>query len=63
MFLWCDIPTVPLEYIIRQECGLSMHSLTAVIINDSYMFQVQSSRHKAVYVRSGKGNHIPAVYI
>jgi len=27
------------------------------------MFQLQSSHHQAVYVRSIKGNHIPVVYI
>jgi len=40
-----------------------MHNFTAVIINVSYMFQLQSSYHQAVYVRSTKGNHIPVVYI
>jgi len=27
------------------------------------MFQLKRSHHQAVYVRSIKGNHIPAVYI
>ena len=29
----------------------------------SYMFPLQISHHQAIYVRSIKGNHIPAVYI
>jgi len=59
--LRCDISIVPPEYIIRAET----HSFNVEIINDSYMFQLQSSPHRAVYVRSTTGNHIslPAVYI
>ena len=63
IFVWCDIPTVPLEYITSKEIGLSMHSSTVPITNGSYMFQLQSSHHQAIYVRSIKGNYIPAVYI
>jgi len=40
-----------------------MPIFTAVIINGSYKFQLQSSHHQAVYVRSLAENHIPAVYI
>jgi hypothetical protein len=40
-----------------------MPKFTAVIINGSYKFQLQRSHHQVVYVRSTKGNHIPAVYI
>jgi len=38
-----------------------MHNFNVAIINGSYMFQLQSSLHQAAYVRSTKGNHIPAV--
>ena len=34
-----------------------------VIINGQYIFQLQSSHHQAVCVRSKKGNHIPVVYM
>jgi len=40
-----------------------MYNFTVAIINGSYMFQLHSSNHQAVYVRSIKGNHIPVVYI
>jgi len=40
-----------------------MHNFTVEVRNGSYMFQLQSSHHQAIYVRSIKGNHIPAVYI
>jgi hypothetical protein len=40
-----------------------MHNCTVAIINGSYMFQLKSSHHQAVYVRSIKGSHIPVVYI
>jgi len=41
-----------------------MDSFTVAIINGSYMFQLQSSQYRAVYVTSIiKGNHIPVVYI
>ena len=61
-FLWCEIPIVHLEYIIREETCPSMHYFTGEIRNDSYMFQLQSS-HQTVCMRSIKGNHIPVVYI
>jgi len=40
-----------------------MHNCNVAIINGSYRFQLQSSRHQAVYVSLIKGNHIPVVYI
>jgi len=40
-----------------------MHNFTVAIISGSYMFQLHSSHHQAVYVRFTKPNHIPAVYI
>ena len=40
-----------------------MHNFTVEARNGSYMFQLKSSHHQAVYVRSTKGNDIPAVYI
>jgi hypothetical protein len=40
-----------------------MNYFTVAIINGSYMFQLQSSHHQAVYVRRIKGNFIPVVYI
>jgi len=40
-----------------------MHNCTVVIINGHYIFQLQSSHHQAVYVRSKKGNHTPVVYM
>jgi len=40
-----------------------MYYVTVVNINGSYIFQLQSSHQQAVYVRSIKGKHIPAVYI
>jgi len=40
-----------------------MYIFTVAVINGSYMFQLQSSHHQAVYVRSIKGYHISAVYI
>ena len=40
-----------------------MHNFTVAIKNSSYMFQLQSSHHQALYVRSIKGNFIPVVYI
>jgi hypothetical protein len=36
-----------------------MNSFTVAAINGSYTFQLQSSHHQAVYVRSIKGNIIP----
>jgi hypothetical protein len=62
IFLWCEIPTVPEGYIIREKICLSMHNFTVEIRNGSYMFQQQSS-HKDVYTRSIKANHIPVFYI
>jgi hypothetical protein len=61
--LWCDIPTVPLEYIIEQKYILSMHNFTVAIINGRYIYQLQSSHNQAAYVRSIKGNHISVAYI
>jgi hypothetical protein len=61
-FLWCEIPTVPLEYVIREETCPSMQNFTAEITNGIYTFQLQSS-HQAVYVRSIKGNLVPVFYI
>ena len=61
--LWCDIPILPLEQIIRKKRSLSMHSFTVAIINSSYMFQLWNSHHQALYVRSIKGNFTPVVYI
>jgi hypothetical protein len=40
-----------------------MYCFTVAIINGSYMFQLHSSHHQAVYVRRIKGNFIPVVYI
>jgi hypothetical protein len=40
-----------------------MNNIIVEFRNGSYMFQLQSSHHQAVYVRSIKGNHIPVVYI
>jgi len=40
--LWCEIPTVPLEY-IREETCLSTRNFTVEIRNGSYMFELQSS--------------------
>jgi len=40
-----------------------MNNFTVAIINGSYMFQLQSSHHQAVYVTSTNGNHIPVVGI
>ena len=62
IFLWCEIPIVPLEYIIGEKICLSMHNYTAEIRNGSYTFQLQSS-HQDVYMRSIKANHIPVFYI
>jgi len=42
---------------------MSMHNFTTAIINGRYMFQLKNSHHQAIYVRSIKGNFIPAVYI
>ena len=39
-----------------------MHSVTAAIIYGSYVCQLQSSQHQAVYVKSIKANHIPVVH-
>jgi hypothetical protein len=41
----------------------TMYNFTVAILNGSYMFQLQSSRHQVLYVRSIKGNHIPVIYI
>jgi hypothetical protein len=41
-FLTCEIPSAPLEYIIREETCPSMHNFTVEIRNGSYMFQLQS---------------------
>ena len=54
---------MPLENIINQKYGQSRQNFTVTIINGSYMFQLQNNHNQAVYVRSIKGNHIPAVYI
>jgi len=62
IFSWCDIPILPLEYIIRKKCSLSMHSFTVAIINSSYMLQLWISHHQALYIRSIKGNFTPVVY-
>ena len=64
VFLWCDIPTVPLQYTI----GAQIFPINAQIhcsnyINGSYMFQLHSSHHQAVYVRSIRGNFIAVAYI
>ena len=40
-----------------------IHNFIVEIINGSYMFQLHSSHHQAVYVRSIRGNFIPAAYI
>jgi len=40
-----------------------MHNNTVAIMKGNYMFWLQSSYHKAVYVRSIQGNHIPVVYV
>ena len=40
-----------------------MHNFTAAIMKGNYMFWLQSSYHKAVYVISIQGNHIPVVYL
>jgi len=40
-----------------------MHNITVAIINGSYMCQLHSRPHQAVYVGSIKVNHISAVYI
>ena len=40
-----------------------MCNITVAVVNGSYMFQLQSRLHQAVYVRSIKGNHITVVYI
>ena len=42
-------------------CQCTTH--TAVIINGSYMFHLQSSYHQAVYVRNTKVNRTSVVYI
>jgi hypothetical protein len=39
-----------------------MHSFTVAIINGSYMFQLQSSKHQAVYVRNINGNFVVVGY-
>jgi len=40
-----------------------MHSFAVAVINGSYMYQVQSSHHHAVYIRSMEENYIPVVHI
>jgi len=40
----------------------SIHNFTVGIINGSYMFQLHSSHHQAVYVRSIRGNYIDVAY-
>jgi hypothetical protein len=40
-----------------------MHIFTVAIINGNYMYPLQSSHNKVVYVRNIKGNHIPVAYI
>jgi len=40
-----------------------MHSFTLAIINGSYLIQLQSSHHQAVYVRNINGKFIAIVYI
>jgi hypothetical protein len=62
VFLSCDIPTVTLQYIIRAEY-YPLNAQTYCRNYVTYMFQLQSSRQQAGYVRSTKGNHIPVVYI
>ena len=47
----------------EQKYFPSMHNFSVAIINGSYMFQLHSSHHQAVYVRSIRGNFIPAAYI
>ena len=61
-FLWCEIPIVLLEHIIRGKNCPSMHNFTVEIRNGSYMFQLHSS-HQTIYGRSIKGNHVPIFYI
>jgi hypothetical protein len=39
-----------------------MRSFTVAIINGNYIFQLQSSHHQAVYIRSKQRNYIPVVY-
>ena len=63
VLLWCNIPTVPLEYTIGAEIFPSMCKFTVTIINGSYMFQLHSSHHQAAYVRSIRGNFIAVAYI
>ena len=59
-FLRCDIPAVPLQYTVRAEMWPVKTQLTVAITNGSYMFQLHSSHHQAVYVR--RGNFIPLTY-
>jgi len=40
-----------------------MHNFTVTITNGSYMYQLHSSKQKAVYVSSIQGNHTPVVYM
>jgi len=40
-----------------------MHIFTVPNINGSYMFQLQSSHHQAVYMKSIQRNLTPVVYI
>jgi len=40
-----------------------MHNFTVAIISGSYMFQLQSSQHQAVYMRSIKGKHTCRVHL
>ena len=47
----------------KQKCGPSRHNFNVPITNGSYMFQLHSNHHQAVYVRSIRGNFIPAPYI
>jgi len=39
-----------------------MYNFTVAITNGSYMFQLQSGHHQAVYVRIIKQNHILVFY-
>jgi len=40
-----------------------MHSFAVAVINGSYIYQVQSGHHQAVYIRSMKGSYVPVVHI
>ena len=59
VFLWCDIPTVPLEYIT----GAEIFPVNEQLHCRNYKWQLQSSHNQAVYVRIINGNHISVAYI